>query len=214
VRGSRAHARVRPELRSNAFDREKTERTRQHDPIEAIQVGSRAHFMRLSAEPLQHRAVFLEGTLQREHADPLLRVVLHRRRWWGHEGKSGPAIQQTGLRVSNTLGAGAGEMSIEPAKHSPLTAWITGFMAQPSEVDARFERHMKRMERNTAAYRADLAAPSRTDGFWRRPELHTFASTGFAPRLHFDPGMNHASTAGSEMNTLDACIAYSEKAVQ
>ena len=118
------------------------------------------------------------------------------------------------VRVSNTLGAGAGEMSIEPAKHSPLTAWITGFMAQPSEVDARFERHMKRMERNTAAYRADLAAPSRTDGFWRRPELHTFASTGFAPRLHFDPGMNHASTAGSEMNTLDACIAYSEKAVQ
>ena len=55
-----------------------TERTRQHNPIEAIQVGSRAHFMRLSAELLQDRAVLLKSALQREHADPLFRVLLHR----------------------------------------------------------------------------------------------------------------------------------------
>ena len=100
-------------------------------------------------------------------------------------------------------------MSIEPSKHSPLTALITSFMAQPTEVDARFERHMKRMQTNTAAYRADLTAPPRTDGFWRRPELHTFASTEFRPRTHFGPGMT-PTMAGSEMNSLDAVIAYAD----
>ena len=104
-------------------------------------------------------------------------------------------------------------MSIEPAKHSPLTTWITSFMAQPTEVDARFERHMKRMETNTAAYRSDLATPSRTDGFWQRPELHTFLSTGFKPRTHFGPGMT-PTIAGSEMNTMDAVIAYHDTKLQ
>jgi hypothetical protein len=93
---------------------------------------------------------------------------------------------------------------------SPITNWLASWYTAPSEVDARFERHISRMQKNTAALKEDMNVESRTDGYWRNPHLHTYQETGFKPRTYFAPG-SHPTQAGSEMNSIDSCIAYCDR---